>query len=137
MNILFMDKHIRDLTMTQTVNKQPTVIRTDRGLSVSGTRITLYTIMDFIKDGWAPHLIRDWFGLSDGQISDIIEYIDKHRNHVEAEYQLVLKQAGEDEKYWREYNREHFAKAAELPPKPGQEKLREKLRSAKLRLGMA
>lgn len=123
--------------MTETINKQTTVIRTDRGLSVSGTRITLYAIMDFIKDGWASHLIRDWFGLTDRQISDVMKYIDTYREQVEAEYKLVLKQAEEDEKYWREHNREHFVKAASLPPKPGYEHIRAKLQSAKLRLGMA
>lgn len=123
--------------MTETTDRQPTVIRTDRGLSVAGTRITLYTIMDFIKDGWAAHLIRDWFGLTDRQISDVMEYIDTNREQVEAEYKLVMQQAEEDEKYWREYNREHFMKTASLPPKPGYEHLRAKLQSAKLRLGMA
>ena len=36
-----------------------TVIRTSRGLSVAGTRITLYIITDYIKAGWTPKLIRD------------------------------------------------------------------------------
>ena len=35
-------------------NGQPTVIRTGRGLTVAGTRITLYAIMDFIKEDYPP-----------------------------------------------------------------------------------
>jgi uncharacterized protein (DUF433 family) len=117
-------------------NQQTTVVRTSRGLSIAGTRITLYSIMDYLKAEWPPHLIRDWLNLKDKQIEDVLNYIDTHREEVEAEYQLVLKQAEENERYWREYNREHFAKVAALPPKPGQEEIRAKLQAAKERLGM-
>ncbi|MDM8550389.1 hypothetical protein QUF72_09935 [Desulfobacterales bacterium HSG2] len=49
------------------MNKGPeeTVVRTDRGLSVAGTRITLYSIMDYIRADWPPKLIRDRFYLTD------------------------------------------------------------------------
>ena len=69
----------------------PTVIRTGRGLTVAGTRITLYAIMDYVKAGWPSHLIRDWLQLTDRQIEDVMAYIDTHREEVEAEYQLVLR----------------------------------------------
>jgi len=29
-------------------HKQPTIIRTERGLTIAGTRITLYDVMDYI-----------------------------------------------------------------------------------------
>jgi uncharacterized protein (DUF433 family) len=102
--------------MNEMNNQQTTVVRTSRGLSIAGTRITLYSIMDYIKAGWPPKLIRDWLNLTDKQIEDVMNYVDMHREEVEAEYQLVLQQAEENERYWREYNREHFAKVAALPP---------------------
>jgi uncharacterized protein (DUF433 family) len=122
--------------MSETNTEQKTVVRTSRGLSVAGTRITLYSIMDYIKADWPPHLIRDWLDLTDEQIEDVMNYIDTHREEVEAEYQLVLQQAAENERYWRERNRELFAKIAAMPPKPGQEEIRAKLQAAKARLGM-
>jgi uncharacterized protein (DUF433 family) len=122
--------------MSETNTEQKTVVRTSRGLSVAGTRITLYSIMDYIKADWPPHLIRDWLDLTDEQIEDVMNYIDTHREEVEAEYQLVLQQAAENERYWRERNRELFAKIAAMPPKPGQEAIRAKLQAAKARLGM-
>lgn len=115
---------------------QPTVVRTSRGLSVAGTRITLYTLMDYIKAEWPPHLIRDWFNLTDKQINDVLDYIEENREEVEAEYKLVLKQAAENERYWRAYNREHLTKVAKLPPKPGMEKAWAKLQVRKAELGM-
>ncbi len=122
--------------MSQTTLQQPTVIRNSRGLSIVGTRITLYAIIDYIKANWPPKLIRDHFNLTDQQISDVMEYIKTHQEEVETEYQLVLRQAEENRKYWEERNRERFAKIAAMPPKPGQEKIRAKLQAAKAKLGL-
>ncbi len=114
--------------MEQTIHS---IVRNSRGLSVSGTRITLYAVMDYIKDGWPPHLIRDWLNLTDKQIQDVMRYIEIHREEVESEYQAVLKYAEETERYWRERNREHLAKIAAMPPKPGHEKIRAMLDARK------
>lgn len=42
------------VSMTETAVARPTVIRTSRGLSIAGTRITLYSIMDYLYAGWPP-----------------------------------------------------------------------------------
>ena len=122
--------------MTETANPQPTVIRTSRGLSIAGTRITLYSIMDYLQAGWPPHLIRDEFNLTDQQIQDVMDYIEAHGDEVEREYQLVLQQAEESRRYWEEQNRERMVKIAASTPKPGQEKIRARLQAAKSKLGM-
>ncbi len=94
--------------MTLVGNHQTTVVRTERGLSVFGTRITLYQIMDYLKAEWHPKLIRQWLELTEQQITDVIKYINIHKDEVESEYQSVLQQAEEIRKYWEEYNRERF-----------------------------
>jgi uncharacterized protein (DUF433 family) len=114
-----------------------TVIRTERGLTIAGTRITLYDVMDYVTADWPPKLIRDWLNLSDQQIGDVMAYIDAHRAEVEAEYQIVLETAEENRQYWEERNRERFARIAALPPKPGQEALWAKLQARKKELGMS
>lgn len=111
-----------------------TVIRTERGLTIAGTRITLYDVMDYVTADWPPKLIRDRLNLTDQQITDVMDYITEHRTEVEAEYQEVLREAQEIREYWEERNRERFAQIATLPPKPGQEALREKLRAWKARI---
>jgi len=117
--------------MNEPMTTQNVIVRTGRGLTIAGTRITLYTIMDHLKNDWPPHLIRDWFNLTDQQMQGVLDYIVIYKDEVEAEYQQVLKEAEETERYWREYNREHFAKVAAMPPKPGQEKIRAKLEARK------
>lgn len=121
--------------MIQTQEKQQTVVRReDMGLTIGGTRLTLYDIMDYLKADWPVKRIQTLFKLSDQQMADIIEYIDVNREEVETEYQLVLKQAEENRRYWEERNRERFAQIAAMPPKPGQEELRAKLKEWKERL---
>ncbi len=110
---------------------QATVVRTSRGLSIAGTRITLYDIMDYVKADWPPRLIRQWLNLTETQIDEVLAYIAAHRDEVEAEYQFVLEQAEATRAYWEERNRERLAQIAQLPPKPGREAAVAKLRARK------
>ncbi|MDQ2996074.1 MAG: DUF433 domain-containing protein [Chloroflexota bacterium] len=116
---------------------ESTVIRTGRGLSIAGTRITLYDILDYVKADWPPKLIQQWFDLSDTQIHHVMAYIAAHRDEVEVEYQLVLQQAEATRSYWEERNRARLDFVATLPPKPGQEAAIAKLRERKTKLGLS
>jgi uncharacterized protein (DUF433 family) len=122
--------------MAETSRPQSTVIRTGRGLSIAGRRLTLYSIMDYLHTGWPPHLIRDEFHLTDQQITDVMEYIAAHRDAVEQEYQVVLQQTEDNRRYWEARNRERLEQIAHRPPPPGQEQLRAKLQAVKARLGL-
>jgi hypothetical protein len=64
--------------------------------------------MDYLKAEWHPELIRRWLGLTEQQISGVLDYISTHENEVQAEYRYVLQQSEETRKYWEEYNRERF-----------------------------
>ena len=123
--------------MTDIGTPPSTVVRTSRGLSIAGRRLTLYSIMDYLRAGWPPHLIRDEFNLTAKQMTDVMEYITAHRDQVEQEYQAVLQQAEENRRYWETRNRERFERLAKTPPPPDQEQLRAKLQVIKARLGMA
>jgi uncharacterized protein (DUF433 family) len=111
--------------------QQSAIIRTERGLTISGTRTSLYDVMDFLKAQYPPKLIRDRFNLSDVQIETALSYIEANKAQVEAEYQEVLQNREEIRQYWEERNREHFARIAQVPRKPGQEKLWTKLEEQK------
>ncbi len=115
---------------------ESTIVRSGRGLSIAGTRITLYDIMDYLGAGWPPKRIQEWLNLSDTQIADVMHYLEEHRDEVEAEYDLVVRQADEIRAYWQDRNRERLAQVAALPPKPGQEEAIAKLRARKAELGL-
>lgn len=84
--------------------ENPTVFRTERGLSVKGTRLTLYEIMDGIKAGTSLKDIRDMYELTDEEMLDILDYIHLHADEVENEYQQVLQASEENRKYWEQKN---------------------------------
>src|SRR6187401_2538706 len=120
--------------MAKVSEHRPTVIRTERGLSVAGTRVTLYELMDYLTAGWPPKLIRDRLNLTDQQVTDVLEYLDAHRAEVDAEYQQVLQEAEESRRYWEERNRARFERIAATPPDPERKHLRKKLEEWKSRL---
>jgi uncharacterized protein (DUF433 family) len=119
--------------MTIEANGQAQIIRTERGLTVAGTRITLYDLMDYVTDQYPPKFIRSLFDLSEEQINAALTYIEANRTEVEAEYQKVLKETEELRLYYEEQNRERVARIATLPPPPGLEAAWEKLQAAKAR----
>lgn len=81
--------------MTLASNGQAAIIRTERGLTIAGTRITLYDVMDYVKEQYPPKFIRGLFDLTEEQINAALAYIKTNRADVEAEYQIVLKEAEE------------------------------------------
>lgn len=107
------------------------IVRTERGLSLAGTRITLYTIMDYLLADWPPRLIQHWLNITETQMTDALTYIQAHREAVEAEYYLVVQRAEANRHYWEERNRDRLAQIAQLPPKPGYEAVSAKLRTRK------
>lgn len=116
--------------------KRPAISRTERGLVLTGTRITLYDIMDFLAAGRPPVEIRDRLCLSDRQVTDALSYIEAHRAEVEAEYADVLRSAKEERHYWEARNRDRIAAIAAMPPRSDSPEARARLKELQHLLGM-
>ena len=112
------------------------ISRTERGLSIKGTRITLYDVLGYLKADWPPALIKNWLKLDDTQMSAALAYIDNHRAEVEAEYQQVIADARSSREYWESRNQARWAALDTVPAKPGTEKLRAKIQERKAELGI-
>ena len=117
--------------MASSGTEQPEIIRTERGLTISGTRTSLYAVLDFLKAQYPPKLIRDKFNLTDAQIEAALSYIEANKTEVEAEYQEVLQTREEIRQYWEDRNRDRFANLATKPRKQEQKALWEKLEQQK------
>lgn len=122
--------------MTPIANRQVAIIRTDRGLTIAGTRITIYDVMDHLAAGWTPKLILNWLLLTEEQLEAALSYINANRTEVEADYQTILQSTQEMRNYWDGKNRERLAQIAKMPPKRGQEEIYAKLQAWKAKLGM-
>jgi uncharacterized protein (DUF433 family) len=119
--------------MTSILNEQSGIIRTERGLAIAGSRITLYDVMDFLKADYPPKLIRDKFNLTNEQIDAALSYLTANRTQVETEYQEVLQTRQEIRQYWEERNRKHLARIATIPHKSSQAYLWAKLEEQKVK----
>ncbi len=115
-------------------HREAIIVRTERGLTIASTRITLYDVMDYFTAGYPAKLIREKLYLTDAQVNAALSYIENHQAEVEAEYEEVLQIAENNRQYWDERNRERFARLAATPVKPGQEALYAKLQAWKDRL---
>ena len=120
--------------MNSISNGKAAIIRTERGLTIAGSRITLYDVMDYVTEQYPPKFIRAMLSLTDEQVKAALSYIDTHRAEVEAEYQTVLKETEELRKYYEEQNRDLIAHIAAKPPRPGTEVIRAKLRAERAKL---
>jgi uncharacterized protein (DUF433 family) len=116
--------------MIQSTIENPTVVRTSRGLSVAGTRITLYALLDYFRAGWSPRTVQQWFGLTEAQMDDVVRYMEAHREQVDQEYEEVLKQSEENRRYWEDRQRQsqHHETTTAVP---NGDSLREKLKAWK------
>jgi uncharacterized protein (DUF433 family) len=105
--------------MTSQSHEQAAIIRTERGLSIAGKRTTLYDVMDYVTGQYPPKFIRAMLNLTDEEVTAALSYIEMHREEVEAEYQLVLKEAEELKQYYEVQNRELTERIAKMPPPLG------------------
>ena len=64
----------------------------DRGCGpeVEGTRVTVYRIMDFVREGSSAGRIATELHLTEEQVCVALDYITAHRPSVDAEYDKVL-----------------------------------------------
>lgn len=115
--------------MTLISNEQAVIIRTERGLTIAGTRITLYDVMDYLIEEYPQKFICAMLSLTDKQLIAALSYIDTHRAEVETEYQNVLKEAEEMRQYYEQQNHDLIARITTKPPEPGMEEIRAKLRA--------
>ena len=66
------------------------IIDRGRGLEIARTRITVYTILECLREGWRPDLIAFWYHLGADQVEAAIRYIDEHKEEVTADYQKIM-----------------------------------------------
>lgn len=107
------------------------IIRTERGLTVSGTRVALCDVMDLIKADYPPALMCDQLNLTAAQVDAALAYIQAHRAVVEAEYQTALQTREEIYQYWADQNRDRFEQITARPARSDYPEARAKLRSRK------
>ncbi len=65
------------------------IINRGRGPEIEGTRITVYDVLDYARQGWHRDHIAALFRLSSRDIQAALDYIDQHQDDVMASYQRI------------------------------------------------
>jgi uncharacterized protein (DUF433 family) len=71
------------------------IIETPRGPTIAGNRITVYSVMDYIKAGRSKYYIGQIMMLTPEQVEAVFAYVEEHREEVEAAYARILKREAE------------------------------------------
>lgn len=66
------------------------IIDRGRGPEVEGTRVTVYRIVDFIREGSSTGLIATELDLTEEQVRVALDYIAAHQQAVDAAYSQIL-----------------------------------------------
>lgn len=66
------------------------IIDRGRGPEIKGTRITVYDVIDYLKEDWRAEHIAAMFRLSLEDIEAAIDYIERHEEDVMAGYRQIV-----------------------------------------------
>jgi uncharacterized protein (DUF433 family) len=64
-----------------------------RGPEIRGTRITVYSILDYMIEGWHCERIADFFQLHPQEVQAAMEYVREHTLEVLREYVKILERS--------------------------------------------
>jgi uncharacterized protein (DUF433 family) len=78
------------------------IIDRGRGPEIQGTRVTVYRVMDYVRAGDPPPQIAEELDLSEEQVRAALEYINTHREEVEAGYEAILRRVSQPNPVWVE-----------------------------------
>ena len=112
------------------------VVRTECGLVIAGTRVTLYLLVDYVLAQWPAHLIAEELRLSPAQVEAALAYIQENKAVVLAEYVQVLQQNEELRRYYAERQRVLRARIQSLPETPQRRRFHELQQQNRLQYGL-
>jgi uncharacterized protein (DUF433 family) len=92
------------------------IVQTPRGPSIKGTRLTIYHLMEYLKDGWTPKHTAQWFDLTPEEMDEVMAYLKANEAKLEEKYAEVMRRAEEERIYWTERNKDRDDHSQAKPP---------------------
>jgi len=98
----------------------PVVTGTIQWPTIKNTRLTLFDLMDQLKQGLPPHYVANWYQLSDAEMDEVMRFLAEHADEIEQAYADANAYAEEQRRYWTERNRPLLERdISQFPPPPG------------------
>ena len=69
---------------------EPRIVDRGDGPKIEGTRITVYTVLEYLRAGRTRDWIAALLNLSSRQVQAAMDYIRDHEADVNAEYEIIL-----------------------------------------------
>jgi len=69
---------------------EPQIVDRGDGPKIEGTRITIYTVLEYLRHGRSRDWIAAFFRLSSRQVQAAMDYIRDHESDVNAEYERIM-----------------------------------------------
>jgi len=109
----------------------PLIQETPRGPSIAGTRITIYSVMDYLKLGLSRNYTKASFRISDEEFDAVVEYIEQHKEQAERDYARILQREAEARARSEQIRRERSPFPPDMPLEEREKLMREKIRKMK------
>ena len=90
---------------TDTPINNPVVTGTIEWPTIKNRRLTLFDLMDKLKEGLPPHYVGQWYRLTDAEMEEAMRFLKEHEAEVEQAYAEANARAEEQRQYWTERNR--------------------------------
>ncbi|MEM7534780.1 MAG: hypothetical protein AAF639_21555 [Chloroflexota bacterium] len=94
------------------------IIDTDRGPTISGTKTTVYDVMEMADNGAEFFFICYNLDLIPPQVEIALEYIEEHRARLEPELKEIQETLAERERYYRALAEKRKRESPPLPMTP-------------------
>lgn len=117
--------------MNTTTVDQTLIVETPRGPSIAGTRITVYSLMDFFKANWSKAEILEVMTITAAELDAVYAYVAQHNEVVEAEYARILQREAAARKVAERTFRERSPYPPDMPWEEKSKLMKQKIEAMK------
>ena len=90
---------------TDIVHNSPIVTGTIEWPTIKNTRVTLFDLMDHLKQGLSPHFVAHWSHLTSEEMDEVMQFLKAHEAEIERSYAAANARAAAQRYYWEARNR--------------------------------
>ena len=109
----------------------PLIEETPRGPSIAGTRITIYSVMDYLRGDWDRDFVKRVMAITDEQLDAVLEYIAQHKEEVERNYQRILRRSEELRARYKKLQMERSPFPPDMPEEEKRALMRQRIAEMK------
>src|SRR5262249_33732086 len=85
--------------------------------SIKNTRVTLFDLIDHLKQGLPPHFVAYWYHLTSEEMDEVMQFLQAHEAEIERSYAAAKARATAQRRYWEARNRQvRTSNVSQLPP---------------------